>query len=76
MVLWDEVVESVQKDYPDAALRKCHVDALAARMITAPQTIDVTSPRAASKDAAYGNSSGFRDNRSSLESQRWPVLKG
>jgi tartrate dehydrogenase/decarboxylase/D-malate dehydrogenase len=41
MVLWDEVVESVQKDYPDAALRKCHVDALAARMITAPQTIDV-----------------------------------
>jgi tartrate dehydrogenase/decarboxylase/D-malate dehydrogenase len=41
MVLWDEVVESVQKDYPDVALRKYHVDALAARMITAPQTIDV-----------------------------------
>jgi tartrate dehydrogenase/decarboxylase/D-malate dehydrogenase len=41
MVLWDEVVESVQKDYPDVALRKHHVDALAARMITAPQTIDV-----------------------------------
>jgi tartrate dehydrogenase/decarboxylase/D-malate dehydrogenase len=41
MVLWDEVVASVQKDYPDVTLRKYHVDALAARMITAPQTVDV-----------------------------------
>ena len=40
MVLWDEVVEAVQKDYPDVTVRKYHVDALAARMVTHPQTID------------------------------------
>jgi tartrate dehydrogenase/decarboxylase/D-malate dehydrogenase len=41
MVLWDEVVAEVAKDYPEVALRKYHVDALAARMITHPQTLDV-----------------------------------
>jgi tartrate dehydrogenase/decarboxylase/D-malate dehydrogenase len=41
MVLWDEVVADVAKDYPDVTLRKYHVDALAARMITHPQTLDV-----------------------------------
>jgi tartrate dehydrogenase/decarboxylase/D-malate dehydrogenase len=41
MVLWDEVAESVQKDYPNVEYRKYHVDALAARMITHPQTLDV-----------------------------------
>jgi tartrate dehydrogenase/decarboxylase / D-malate dehydrogenase len=41
MVLWDEVVASVPLDYPDVTVRKYHVDALAARMITHPQTLDV-----------------------------------
>jgi tartrate dehydrogenase/decarboxylase/D-malate dehydrogenase len=41
MVLWDEVVANVAKDYPDVTLRKYHVDAMAARMITHPQTLDV-----------------------------------
>jgi tartrate dehydrogenase/decarboxylase/D-malate dehydrogenase len=41
MVLWDEVVADVAKNYPDVTLRKYHVDALAARMITHPQTLDV-----------------------------------
>ncbi len=41
MVLWDEVVAAVATDYPDVTLRKYHVDALAARMITHPQTLDV-----------------------------------
>jgi len=41
MVLWDEVAEGVQKDYPGVEYRKYHVDALAARMITHPQTLDV-----------------------------------
>ncbi|HCT56381.1 MAG TPA: tartrate dehydrogenase [Gemmatimonas aurantiaca] len=41
MVLWDEVVESVAADYTDVTCRKYHVDALAARMVTHPQTIDV-----------------------------------
>ena len=40
MVLWDEVVAAVQPEYPDVTLRKYHVDALAARMVTHPQTLD------------------------------------
>jgi tartrate dehydrogenase/decarboxylase / D-malate dehydrogenase len=41
MVLWDEVAEIVRKDYPQVDYRKYHVDALAARMVTHPQTLDV-----------------------------------
>jgi tartrate dehydrogenase/decarboxylase/D-malate dehydrogenase len=41
MVMWDEIAESVRKDYPDVEFRKYHVDALAARMITHPQSLDV-----------------------------------
>ena len=41
MNLWDEVAESVRKDYPTIEYKKYHVDALAARMITHPATIDV-----------------------------------
>ncbi len=41
MVLWDEVVEAVARDYPQVTVRKYHVDALAARMVTHPDTLDV-----------------------------------
>jgi tartrate dehydrogenase/decarboxylase/D-malate dehydrogenase len=41
MVLWDTVVEAVAKDYPTVEWRKFHVDALAARMVTDPASIDV-----------------------------------
>ncbi|MBI4885921.1 MAG: tartrate dehydrogenase [Acidobacteria bacterium] len=41
MVMWDEVVAEVAKEFPDVTCRKYHVDALAARMVTAPQTLDV-----------------------------------
>jgi tartrate dehydrogenase/decarboxylase/D-malate dehydrogenase len=41
MVLWDETVERVAKDYPQVQWRKYHVDALAARMVTDPKSIDV-----------------------------------
>jgi tartrate dehydrogenase/decarboxylase/D-malate dehydrogenase len=41
MVLWDEVVEGVAKNYPQVSWRKFHVDALAARMVTDPASIDV-----------------------------------
>ncbi|HUG53564.1 MAG TPA: tartrate dehydrogenase [Vicinamibacteria bacterium] len=41
MVLWDEVVAEVARDYPDVTVRKYHVDALAARMVTHPGTLDV-----------------------------------
>jgi len=41
MVLWDEVVETVAPDYPTVSMRKYHVDALAARMVSHPETLDV-----------------------------------
>ena len=41
MVLWDEVAEIVRQDYPAVEYRKYHVDALAARMVTHPQSLDV-----------------------------------
>lgn len=40
MVFWDEVVEEVSKDYADVTYTKYYVDALAARMVTHPQTVD------------------------------------
>jgi tartrate dehydrogenase/decarboxylase / D-malate dehydrogenase len=41
MVFWDEVVGDVANEFPDVEYRKYHVDALCARMITHPQTLDV-----------------------------------
>ena len=41
MVLWDEVTADVAKDFPGVEYRKYHVDALCARMVTHPHTLDV-----------------------------------
>jgi tartrate dehydrogenase/decarboxylase/D-malate dehydrogenase len=41
MVLWDEVAEEVSKEYPSVNFRKYYVDAIAARMVTHPGTLDV-----------------------------------
>jgi tartrate dehydrogenase/decarboxylase/D-malate dehydrogenase len=41
MVLWDETVEAVASAYPTVEWRKYHVDALAARMVTDPGSLDV-----------------------------------
>jgi tartrate dehydrogenase/decarboxylase/D-malate dehydrogenase len=40
-VMWDEIVAEVARDYPDVTLTPYHVDALAARFVTAPETLDV-----------------------------------
>jgi len=40
-VLWDEVVAGVAKEFPKVELKKYHVDALCARMVTHPHTLDV-----------------------------------
>ncbi len=40
-VLWDEVVQEVAREYPGVAVASYHVDALAARMITHPESLDV-----------------------------------
>jgi tartrate dehydrogenase/decarboxylase/D-malate dehydrogenase len=41
MVLWDEVVADVAKEFPHVEVKKYHVDALCARMVTHPHTLDV-----------------------------------
>ena len=41
MVLWDEIFDEVAADYPDVAHEKWHVDAMAARFVTHPETLDV-----------------------------------
>ncbi len=40
-VLWDEVVESVHRDYPEVEVERVLVDAMAARMVLHPQSVDV-----------------------------------
>jgi len=41
MVFWDEVADAVRHDFPNVEYRKYHVDALAARMVAHPETLDV-----------------------------------
>ena len=40
-VLWDEIVAEVAQGYPDVRVEKYLVDALAARMVSRPDTLDV-----------------------------------
>ncbi|BCG93529.1 tartrate dehydrogenase [Mesorhizobium sp. 131-2-1] len=41
MVFWDEITRKLAAEYPDIELTSYHVDALAARMIMAPESLDV-----------------------------------
>jgi tartrate dehydrogenase/decarboxylase/D-malate dehydrogenase len=41
MVLWDNAVEAIAGKHPTVEWRKYHVDALVARMVTHPETLDV-----------------------------------
>ena len=41
MVLWDEVLKEVGRDYQEVSVANYHVDALAARMVTHPESLDV-----------------------------------
>ena len=40
-VLWDEVVDEVASQFPDVTLERVLVDAMAARMVLRPDTVDV-----------------------------------
>lgn len=41
MVFWDEVTQELARDYPDVEVSQYHIDALAARMVMAPESLDV-----------------------------------
>lgn len=41
MVLWDEVLRELASQFPEVTVSNYHVDALAARMITHPESLDI-----------------------------------
>lgn len=41
MVLWDEVAAEIAQEFPQVEYRAYHIDALAARMVTHPESLDV-----------------------------------
>ena len=41
MVFWDDVTDELATEYPDVQVTRYHVDAIAARMVTHPESLDV-----------------------------------
>ena len=41
MVFWDEVTRALAAEYPDVTVSHMHIDAMAAKMVMAPQDLDV-----------------------------------
>jgi tartrate dehydrogenase/decarboxylase/D-malate dehydrogenase len=41
MPFWDRIFREVAADYPDVETRLIHIDALAARLVTSPSSVDV-----------------------------------
>ncbi len=41
MVFWDEITRKLAGEYPDVEVTSYHVDAICARMVMAPETLDV-----------------------------------
>ncbi|SIR23260.1 tartrate dehydrogenase/decarboxylase / D-malate dehydrogenase [Paracoccus thiocyanatus] len=41
MVFWDEVTRELAAEYPDVTVSPMHIDAMAAKMVIAPQDLDV-----------------------------------
>ncbi|AMD56771.1 tartrate dehydrogenase [Agrobacterium tumefaciens] len=41
MVFWDDITRQLSAEYPDIEVNSYHIDAMAARMVMAPETLDV-----------------------------------
>jgi tartrate dehydrogenase/decarboxylase/D-malate dehydrogenase len=41
MVFWDEITRELAAEYPDVEVTSYHIDAMAARMVMAPESLDV-----------------------------------
>ena len=41
MVFWDEMTDRIAADYPDVEVTRYHIDAMCARMVMAPESLDV-----------------------------------
>ena len=41
MVFWDEITDQIAREYPEVEVTHYHIDAMCARMVMAPETLDV-----------------------------------
>ncbi|MBP2169618.1 tartrate dehydrogenase/decarboxylase/D-malate dehydrogenase [Erwinia toletana] len=41
MVMWDEITDEIAKEYPDVKVTRYHIDAIAARFVMQPESLDV-----------------------------------
>jgi len=41
MVFWDEITQALAREYPDVEVTSYHIDAMAARMVMVPESLDV-----------------------------------
>ncbi|MBN9008086.1 MAG: tartrate dehydrogenase [Rhizobiales bacterium] len=41
MVFWDDMTDELSREYPDVEVERYHIDAMAARMVMAPASLDV-----------------------------------
>ncbi len=79
-VLWDQVVDEVGADFPDVAVERVLVDAMAARMVLRPDTVDVVVASNLFGDiltdlgAALQGSLGLGASGNINPERRWPSV--
>ena len=79
-VLWDQVVDEVGADFPDVAVERVLVDAMAARMVLRPDTVDVVVASNLFGDiltdlgAALQGSLGLGASANINPERRWPSV--
>jgi len=80
MVFWDEVFSELAAEYPDVQTEKWHVDAMAARFITHPETLDVVVASNLFADiltdlgAAIQGSLGMSPSGNLNPERQWPSM--
>jgi tartrate dehydrogenase/decarboxylase/D-malate dehydrogenase len=80
MVMWDEVAAQVAKDFPDVSWDKELVDAMTARMVNKPATIDTVVATNLHADilsdlaAALAGSLGIAPTANLDPERRWPSM--
>ena len=80
MVFWDDVFSQLAAEYPDVQTEKWHVDAMAARFITHPETLDVVVASNLFADiltdlgGAIQGSLGMSPSGNLNPERRWPSM--
>ena len=80
MVFWDDVFSELAAEYPDVQTEKWHVDAMAARFITHPETLDVVVASNLFADiltdlgGAIQGSLGMSPSANLNPERRWPSM--